>query len=70
MASIAIDLFRYKGPEEPIRPRGLCQSAEEYIEGREDFLYGFPYRHDAYPDWRRQNSYHCGWSHEKFEAGE
>jgi hypothetical protein len=40
----AAELFRARGPDEPIRPRGLCQSAPAYIMGREDFLYCRPRR--------------------------
>lgn len=66
----ASDLLRRKGPEEPIKPRGLGQSASAYIMGREDFLYRKNYQASRLVRPEDRQWYHCGWAHEQLELDE
>jgi hypothetical protein len=58
-------LFSRRGPDEPIRPRGLCQSAPAYVAGREDWLFQRPERRFIRAE--EQYTYDCAQAHERNE---
>jgi hypothetical protein len=66
----ALQLFARKGPEEPVKAKGLCQSSACYISGREDFLFQRGYNHRAFIRADEQHAYHCGWAHEELDLRE
>jgi hypothetical protein len=59
-----IALFHAKGPEEP----ALRRHSKAYTQGREDFLFGRPYR-DKSLSLADRNAYACGWSREFDDTG-
>lgn len=65
---IAARLFERRGPDEPIRPRGLCQSHPAYVAGREDYLFRRP--RARLQSVTEQYAYDCAWRHEELAVAE